>query len=240
MRSFRLLALILLSLPALAAIATTSEVAQILDQPEVMAVGDDAEIRINFTVPVTYLRHFPDGPSDTLRISFDIPDPCLAEQLRIQESKSSSSRLITPFTLTFPEVISVSKKGNAICRVTNNRSVDTNKTLLIKFANVNTYKIRLGDDNHSIIVRVPLLAKPIATFVEPKFTVETPPEGASAKELMSSAKAAMAAGEYENATQMFNRLLNLPPTHKKRKSWWVIRVRKMAILLKQKLSMTFI
>jgi tetratricopeptide (TPR) repeat protein len=211
MRSFRLLALILLSLPALAAIATTSEVAQILDQPEVMAVGDDAEIRINFTVPVTYLRHFPDGPSDTLRISFDIPDPCLAEQLRIQESKSSSSRLITPFTLTFPEVISVSKKGNAICRVTNNRSVDTNKTLLIKFANVNTYKIRLGDDNHSIIVRVPLLAKPIATFVEPKFTVETPPEGASAKELMSSAKAAMAAGEYENATQMFNRLLNLPP-----------------------------
>jgi tetratricopeptide (TPR) repeat protein len=211
MRGFRLLALILLSLSALAAVAATSEVAQILDQPEVMAVGDDAEIRINFTVPVTYLRHFPDGPSDTLRISFDIPDPCLAEQLRIQESKSSSSRLITPFTLTFPEVISVSRKGNAICRVTNNRSVDTNKTLLIKFANVNTYKIRLGEDNHSIIVRVPLLTQPIATFVEPKFTVTPPPEGASDKELMATGKAAMAAGEYENATQMFNRLLNLPP-----------------------------
>jgi tetratricopeptide (TPR) repeat protein len=211
MRSFRLLVLFILALSSLAAVAATSEVAQILDQPEVMAVGDDAEIRINFTVPVTYLRHFPDGPSDTLRIAFDIPDPCLAEQLRIQESKSSSSRLITPFTLTFPEVISVSKAGNAICRVTNNRSVDTNKTLLIKFANINTYKIRLGEDNHSIIVRVPLLAKPEAVFVEPKFTVEAPPEGASAKELMNSGKAAMAAGEYENATQMFNRLLNLPP-----------------------------
>jgi tetratricopeptide (TPR) repeat protein len=211
MRGFRLLVLFLLSLPNLAAVAATSEVAQILDQPEVMAVGDDAEIRINFTVPVTYLRHFPDGPSDTLRIAFDIPDPCLAEQLRIQESKSSSSRLITPFTLTFPEVISVSKKGNAICRVTNNRSVDTNKTLLIKFANINTYKVRLGEDNHSIIVRVPLLAKPEAVFVEPKFTVAAPPEGASAKELMIAGKAAMAAGEYENATQMFNRLLNLPP-----------------------------
>jgi tetratricopeptide (TPR) repeat protein len=211
MRGFRLLALFLLLLPTLAVGAVTSEVAQILDQPEVMVVGDDAEIRINFTVPVTYLRHFPDGPSDTLRIAFDIPDPCLAEQLRIQESKSSSSRLITPFTLTFPEVISVSKKGNAICRITKNASIDTNKTLLIKFANINTYKIRLGEDNHSIIVRVPLIGEPIATFVEPKFTVEAPSEGASAKDLMVSGKAAMAAGEYENATQIFNRLLNLPP-----------------------------
>jgi tetratricopeptide (TPR) repeat protein len=210
MRAFQIFVLLFWTCTTYAA-TTTSEVAQILDQPEVMAVGDDAEIRINFTVPVTYLRHFPDGPSDTLRISFDIPDPCLAEQLRIQESKSSSSKLITPFTLTFPEVISVSKKGNAICRVTNNASIDTNKTLLIKFANINTYKIRLGEDNHSIIVRVPLLAKPEAVFVEPKFTVEAPPEGASAKELMTSGKAAMAAGEYENATQMFNRLLNLPP-----------------------------
>lgn len=217
MRSFRLLVLFLLSLPALAAVAASSEVAQILDQPEVMAVGDDAEIRINFTVPVTYLRHFPDGPSDTLRISFDIPDPCLAEQLRIQESKSSSSRLITPFTLTFPEVIAISNKGNAICKTKDDknkiveRRVDTNKTLLIRFANINTYKIRLGEDNHSIIVRVPLIGEPIATFVEPKFTVAAPPEGASAKELMAAGKAAMAVGEYENATQMFNRLLNLPP-----------------------------
>ena len=211
MRALRLLMLFFWALSVNAVAATTSEVAQILDQPEVMAVGDEAEIRINFTVPVTYLRHFPDGPSDTLRISFDIPDPCLAEQLRIQESKSSSSRLITPFTLTFPEVISVSKKGNAICRITKNASIDTNKTLLIKFANINTYKVRLGEDNHSIIVRVPLIGEPIATFVEPKFTVVTPPEGASAKELMVSGKAAMAAGEYENATQMFNRLLNFPP-----------------------------
>jgi tetratricopeptide (TPR) repeat protein len=212
MRSFRVFVLFFWACLAHAGGITTSEVAQILDQPEIMAVGDDAEIRINFTVPVTYLRHFPDGPSDTLRIAFDIPDPCLAEQLRIQESKKSpKTNLITPFILTFPEVIAVSKKGNAICRVTNNRAVDTNKTLLIRFDTVNTYKIRLGDDNHSIIIRVPLLAKPEATFVEPKFTVEMPPEGASAKELMTAGKAAMAAGEYENATQMFNRLLNLPP-----------------------------
>jgi tetratricopeptide (TPR) repeat protein len=212
MRGFRLLVIFLLALCSLATVAATSEVAQILDQPEVNAVGEDAEIRINFTVPVTYLRHFPDGPSDTLRIAFDIPDPCLAEQLRIQESKSSpKTNLITPFTLTFPEVIAVSKKGNAVCRVTNNRSVDTNKTLLIKFANVNTYQVRLGEDNHSIIVRVPLLAKPEAVFVVPKFTVVAPPEGASDKELMTAGKAAMKVGEYENATQIFNRLLNLPP-----------------------------
>lgn len=212
MRRLLLFVLLFWTLAAHAGGATTSEVAQILDQPEVMAVGDEAEIRINFTVPVTYLRHFPDSPSATLRIAFDIPDPCLAEQLRIQESKSSpKTNIITPFTLTFPEVIAVSKKGRAVCRITKNASIDTNKILLIKFANINTYKIRLGEDNHSIIVRVPLLEKPIATFVEPKLTVAMPSEGASAKELMAAGKAAMAAGEYESATQVFNRLLNLPP-----------------------------
>jgi hypothetical protein len=211
MRALRVFILLCGVFVAFSAYAASSEVAQILDEPDVSAVGDDAEIRINFTVPVTYLRHFPDGPSDTLRIAFDIPDACLAEQLRIQESKSSpKTNLITPFTLTFPEVIAISNKGNATCGVTKNR-VETNKTLLIRFANVNTYKVRLGDDNHSIIIRVPLLEKPIATFVAPKLTVEIPPEGASAKELMTSAKLAMKAGEYESAVQMLNRLLNLPP-----------------------------
>jgi tetratricopeptide (TPR) repeat protein len=211
MRRLQLFAMLFWALSAFAGGVSNSEIAQILDQPEVIPVGDEADIRINFTVPVTYVRHFPDGPSDTLRIAFDIPDPCLAEQLRIQESKNSSTNLITPFTLTFPEVIAVSKRGNGICRITGNRSVDTNKTLLIRFNTTSTYKVRLGDDNHSIIVRVPLRAEPIATFVAPKLTVAIPPEGASAKTLMTSAKAAMASGEYESATQMFNRLLNLPP-----------------------------
>jgi tetratricopeptide (TPR) repeat protein len=191
--------------------ASAAEVAQILDQPEVVPVGDGADIRINFSVPVTYLRSFPDGPSDTLRIAFDIPDTCLAEQIRIQESKSSpKTNLITPFTLTFPAVVAVSNQGNKICSVTQNR-VETAKTLLIRFDTVTTYKVRLGDDNHSIIVKVPLLTQPIATFVAPKLTVPIPPEGANAKELMRAGKAAMVAGEFESSTQVFNRLLNLPP-----------------------------
>jgi hypothetical protein len=211
MRGLWIFVLLFWTYTAYAGGAGNVEVAQILDQPEILVAGDEAEIRINFTVPVNYLRHFPDGPSDTLRISFDIPDPCVAEQLRIQESKKyPNADLITPFTLTFPEVI-VSKKGNAICRATNNRNVDTNKTLLIKFAESNTYKVRLGEDNHSIIVSVPLIGKPAATFVAPKLSVAIPPEGASADTLMKSGKAAMDAGEYESATQIFNRLLNMPP-----------------------------
>jgi tetratricopeptide (TPR) repeat protein len=211
MRNLLYIVLLLTANFAFAGGTTGSEVAQILDQPEINVVGNDAEIKINFTVPVTYLRSFPAGPSDTVRIAFDIPDPCLAEQLRIQESKSSPrTNTITPFTLTFPEVVSVSNRGNATCRITN-RKVDTNKTLLVRFDTINTYKIRLGDDNHSIIIKVPLLNKPEAVFVEPKFTVAAPPEGATSKDLLRAGKAAMAAGEYENATQIFNRLLLLPP-----------------------------
>jgi tetratricopeptide (TPR) repeat protein len=209
-KSFILLLAVLVSTAQVYA----AEVAQILDQPEVVPVGDNADIRINFSVPVTYLRSFPDGPSDTLRIAFDIPDPCLAEQLTIQESKASpKTNIITPFSLTFPEVVAVSKRGNATCRVTGNKNVDTNKTLLIRFDSATAYKVRLGDDNHSIIVQVPLRAQPIATFVAPTLSVPAPPEGADAKELMRSGKASMVAGEFDGATQTFNRLLNLPPNN---------------------------
>ncbi len=211
MRNLKVFVLFFWLFSTYAVAAVTSEVAQILDEPDVMPVGDEADIRINFTVPVTYLRSFPDGPSDTLRIALSIPDPCVAEQLVIQESKNSpKTNIITPFTLTFPEIIAKGQSGNAVCSITKNR-VDTNKTLLVHFETVNTYKVRLGDDNHSIIIRVPLRAEPIATFVTPKLTVPAPPSTSDAKYLMTSAKASMAAGEYEGATQTFNRLLNLPP-----------------------------
>ena len=105
----------------------SAEVAQILDDPDLIPVGDEADIRINFTVPITYLRSFPDGPSDTLRIALDIPDPCVADQLRTQESKNSQKyRIITPFTVTFPEIISKSQTGNATCLITKKR-VETKK-----------------------------------------------------------------------------------------------------------------
>ncbi len=190
---------------------TSADVAQILDEPDVVVAGDEADVRINFTVPVIYLRSFPDGPSNTLRIALDI-DPCVAEQLKVQQSiNSPKTNIITPFVMAFPEIVTNSKSGNATCLITKTTRIDTKKTLLIKFDTVSTYKVRLGDDNHSIIIRVPLRAEPIATFVTPKFTVQAPPTNASAKELMASGKASMAAGEYEGATQTFNRLLNLPP-----------------------------
>ena len=212
MRFLWLFLLLSWSISAFAALRTTTDVAQILDEPEIVQVGDEADIRINFTAPVNYLRHFPDGPSDVLRITFDIPDPCLAEQLRIQESKNSpKGNLITPFVVTFPEVIAVTNRGKALCRATGNR-VETNETLLIKFDTVNTYKVRLGEDNHSVIIRVPLRSEPVTTFVQPKLTVAMPPENATAEQLMKSGRAAMKAGEYETAVQIFNRLLNLPPS----------------------------
>jgi hypothetical protein len=152
------------------AITITQDATQILEQPDVTAVGDEADISINFNESVTYLRSFPDGPSDTLRIVLNITDPCVAEQLRTQESKASpKTNIITPFILTFPEIISKSQTGTGVCNATKAR-VDTNKTLLVRFETVSTYKIRLGDDSRSIIIRVPLRAEPIATFVTPKFT----------------------------------------------------------------------
>ncbi len=211
MRMLKGLVLFFWAVSAYAGAVSNAEVAQILDEPDVMPIGDEADIRINFTVPINYLRSFPEGPSDILRITLEVTDPCVAEQLLTQESKNSpKSNIITPFTLTFPELVLRSKTGSATCTVTKNR-VETKKTLLVKFNTISTYKVRLGEDNHSIIIRVPLRAEPIATFVTPKTTVPEPSTNASPKELMASGKASMAAGEYEGATQSFNRLLNLPP-----------------------------
>lgn len=202
-----------LTFPAQAGgVSTTPEATQILDDTDITAVGDEAEVRINFNVPVTYIRSFPDGPSDTLRIIVNVTDPCVAERLLTQETVGSpKTNIITPFVLTFPEIVTKSQTGNSKCPTTNNR-VETNKTLLVKFDTISTYKIRL-DDNKSIIIRVPLRAEPVATFVTPKFTVPAPPTSAGEKELMTSAKASMAAGEYEGATQTLNRLLQLPPNN---------------------------
>jgi hypothetical protein len=185
--------------------------AVLLDEPDVVPIGDQAEIHINFTTPITYLRHFPQDIGDTVRIFIDVTDPCEDETIRNQESKSyPANGLVNPFTITFPETIGTDN-GNATCAATGKKNINTNETIVLRFESWTQYKVRLGDDNHSIIVTVAMRPGAEVRFERPKLKVPVPPAGATDEQLYKSAKAAMVEGEYDSAVEMLNRLLNMPP-----------------------------
>jgi len=71
---------------------TLPAVAQLLDVPEVTPVDGMGEIHINFTTPITYLRHFPQDIGDKLRIFIDVTDPCADESIKNQESRNYHRR----------------------------------------------------------------------------------------------------------------------------------------------------
>jgi hypothetical protein len=186
--------------------------APLLDEPEVTPVGDRGEIRINFTTPVTYLRHFPQDIGQTLRIFIDVQDPCIVETIRNQEYKNyPENGLVNPFKITFPEVVDNTSSGNSTCATTNNKRINTKKTLVVRFENETPYTVRLGEDNHSIIVTVAIRPGAEVMIAPPKLKVPMPPQGATAEQLLTSAKAAIAEGEYDSSVEMLNRLLNMPP-----------------------------
>ena len=196
---------------------TLPAVAQLLDVPEVTPVDGMGEIHINFTTPITYLRHFPQDIGDKLRIFIDVTDPCADESIKNQESRNyPDGGLVNPFKVTFPENISGNDNGNSVCpvslisgkRVSN---INTNETILIQFEGWTAYKVRLGEDNHSIIITVPLRPGAEVKVEEPKLKVPMPPEGASAEKLMKSAQSATDVGEFDSAIEMYNRVLNMPP-----------------------------
>lgn len=194
---------------------TFPAIAQLLDEPDVTPVNEMGEIRINFTTPITYLRHFPQDIGDTVRIFIDVPDACVVKTIRNQEFKSyPANGLVNPFKITFPEVIdNASGSSGSECVLDKPPKIryNTNKTLVLKFESHTPYKIRLGEDNHSIIVTVAIRPGAEAIVIQPTLKVPVPPEGASAEQLVKSAKAAVVEGEYDSAIDMLNRALNMPP-----------------------------
>lgn len=233
-RKALLLAVSLFCIPALAGtVATRVASGTFLEEPRIVAANGNGEIHIAFSDEVRYIRHFPEKRGDTLRIFFEITDPCAAEEIVAQESKwLPPADWHMPVTVTFPELIGRAGSGTAVCPATRSR-VDVAKTLLVKFGKVTNFKVRMGDDHRSIVVTVPLLkqpeearikpsASPVAT-VEPiaakspeatalaDTTAPIPELTAAPVDLLTAGRAALAAGDAIKATQIFNELLRRPP-----------------------------
>lgn len=225
--SFFLL-LILACFPSFAGTSASDiSVQTFLEEPRVAAVGGEGEVHINFSNEVRLIRHFPEKTGDVLRLFLEVVDPCVAEKIVTQESKwLPPSDWYLPATMTFPELIRQSGSGSAVCPITKNR-VDVAKTLRVKFASVTSFKVRMGEDNHSIVIMVPLLKQPEevkvlaaspGTAVVPPAELTSQAEMAAVPEpqvppvdLLTSGRAALASGDAVKATQVFNKLLKLPP-----------------------------
>ncbi|WP_162888612.1 tol-pal system YbgF family protein [Dechloromonas sp. HYN0024] len=112
--------------------------ANILDSIDIARADEKhAQITIHFGPEIQYVRHVPDAEGKFLRIFFRVRNPGFSESEVMQEVlRSPKSDLVPKFTVAYPELVN---------------------GMLITFAKSTTFKVRPGDDNHSIEILVPAL-----------------------------------------------------------------------------------
>jgi len=126
----------------------------ILDDVDTSVESDWAQIRIRFTMPVNYVRHFPQERGQLLQIFFtiaslDTQNVSLREEIR----NVPTTPVIPGTTITFEPPLS------------NNFQRDPS-SLLIRFDRPVSYDVRPGDDHRSLVIYLPIVpaeTKPTGT-----------------------------------------------------------------------------
>jgi tetratricopeptide (TPR) repeat protein len=180
----------------LAALFPTWSEAEMIDRVDIQQAGKDAEITIRFTSPIQYQRHAPKDGGNLLQIMFQAPGVQLAPDARInpEVQKQSAPGLLLPIIVSYP---------------------DPNGALTVRFSKKTTWRVRIGRDQRSISVLVPIDAAPKGS--EPVSMMQpTTPAGLSelekrANALYGQVLAVRAKGDHELAIETLNSLLNLPP-----------------------------
>lgn len=189
-RPFTLFAVALL----LSGVAMKSAHAHAIDRIEINRVGDEAEIQIQFDVKIQYLREASLNNNEIhIFIKLLEADP---ERTRlVPEKKESPPSDIAPhFTVSFPELDS---------------------SLAITFDEKVAYRVQPGKDGRSVSIFTPVIkakAELPAEAVMPPAALRTPEEvEQDARQLMGTARDAVAHDQVLTAIEALNRLLNLPP-----------------------------
>jgi hypothetical protein len=179
--------------------------AQIIDQIDVAQRGNEAEIAIQFSTTVQYVRHQPATQGSLLQIEFKITGQLDAagSGLISETRRSPQSELVAPFEVSY-----------------DNRT----KLLTVKFSRFTAYAVRPGSNPNTISIFVPTSVAEVkdkktagASSVIPPIPAALPATGASnavdeqAASLLTQAKGALATKDASKAIDVLNRLLNLPP-----------------------------
>lgn len=111
--------------------------AQIIDRVDVMPGENEAEIVVQFSQKILYLRHTPLHDGKNLRIFIRLIDTNLVESDLMQETvRASKTDRVPNVTVLYPELVN---------------------GMLVTFSRTTKYSVRPGTDGRSIIITVPLL-----------------------------------------------------------------------------------
>ena len=186
---------------------------QVLDRIEIVETPTAAEIHIAFNTRIIYQRHTPSAQGDLIRIFLDFPDLDRSRRFSRELAVSPPSDLLPKFTVTFPD------------QGTNGLS--------IRFSRPVRFRISQRDNQRNkIVISVKLDRPPMPPPPPPEVIAPSSPPAVAkgpkqsfdipvfrpgmdvetyAEDLMKLGRKALNAGENEQAQQIFNALLNLPP-----------------------------
>jgi hypothetical protein len=116
----------------------------LLDDIETAVDQGIAQVRIRFTLPVRYLRHFPPERGELVNVYFQITSVDGREiSLREEKRKVKATPVLPGFTVTY-----IHPPSHDLVR--------DPPYLLIQFERPVSYKLRQGDDNRSIHLYIPV------------------------------------------------------------------------------------
>lgn len=109
--------------------------AQILEEIEINGENGIGEIRIRLSEQIHLLRHFPEDKGERLEIFFRVLTAANVTPRQVDETRHSPpSKLVPPFTVTIP--------------------IDGQPRCILRFQRPVNFKVRLGEDNRSLVVYV--------------------------------------------------------------------------------------
>jgi len=156
--------------------------AEVIERVDVQRVGEEAEIAIHFVTPVQYLRHSPPGDGQALSIYLQLQQEnnytATSEITAVPETKTlPSGDLATGVSIHFPE---------------------PDSSMLVRFPEPTTYRVRQGRDNRTIILMVPAKISMVQSAED------------KASDYLAKARDALERNDAAAAVESLNALLNLP------------------------------
>ncbi len=130
----------------------------ILDDVETSVEPEWAQIRIHFTLPVNYVRHFPQERGQLLQIFFTIAGLDSQNVSLQEEVRNISATPVMPATIiTYKPPLSLNLQRDP-------------SSLSVRFDRPVNYDVRPGEDHRSLVIYLPIV---------PAETKETKPAGAT-------------------------------------------------------------
>lgn len=117
----------------------------ILDDVDTSVEPDWVQIRIHFTMPVNYVRHFPQEHGQLLQIFFTIVGVD-ADNISLREEVRNvpATPVMPATTITYEPPLSLNLRRDP-------------STLLVRFDRAANYDVRPGEDHRSIVIYMPVV-----------------------------------------------------------------------------------